>query len=355
MQRLSHGRLAFALPLALAACGSVVEDSPEAIDQAVESEYGDLDTTDEAPGFADPAIARPEFQLEDAAVTDMTADRPELADARHVRIAVIWGYPRPRPDATLVDWTGNITVTNAGLRVLRTLRFEPTDVVIRPRTDIHVVEFESQTQPAADGMLIDVVVAPALNPTNGPITLTFNSAPYTGSITLEPGMRMNQVQQVDDEGHVIAYHVIAPDSGCTEGFLSGRWQQVGELDGNRLGLLRGRFIAHDGRIRGHLRGVFGVRENGHQVWFAKVIDRDGNFLGIVAGRYADGRFGGLFHTKNDAGEKIVQGMVRGFYFEGPADDASAGGFFGRYSERCGEDDREGMTATTDEPTLELAL
>jgi hypothetical protein len=355
MRRNSLQRVAFSLPLALAACGSVVEDreSPEAVGQAVESEFGGDTTADEAPGFGDEALALPEFQSEDAAVSDMTTDRPELRDARHVRIAVIWGYPRPNPEATtVVDWTGNISVTNAGLRVLRTLRFEDTDVVVRPRTDLHVVEFESQTKPHADGLLLDVVIAPVLNPEGGPITLTFNSAPFTGSLTLQPGMRLNHVETVDDAGHVVAYHIIAPDAdGCTEGFLRGRWHQSGEVDGHRLGTIKGRFTAHDGRIRGHLRGVFGVREDGKQVWFAKVIDRDGKFLGLLAGRYGDGKLAALFFTRNDADEKIVKGMVRGVYFD--ADGDHDGGFFGRYSERCAEDPREGMV-TTDEPELTLS-
>jgi hypothetical protein len=346
--------LACSLPLALAACGSVVsEDSPEAVELAVGSSYGGETAADEAPAFGDQRLAAPEFQVEDAPVTDTTTVRPELDGARHVQIAVVWGYPRPTPDFTSrVDWSGTISVTNAGLRVLRVLRFEDTDVVVRPRTDLHTVAFESVTGPHADGLLLDVVIAPSLNPEGGPVVLRFDTAPYTGSLTIEPGMRLSHVQPVDDAGHVVAYHVIAPDGpGCTEGFFRGRWQTVADLEGGRLGVLRGRFTAHDGRIRGHLRGVFGVRENGHQVWFAKVIDRDGKFLGLVAGRWGEGKLAGLFLTNNDADERIVKGVLRGVYFEAGED--REGGFFGRYSERCGEDRREGTASPSDEPAVEL--
>ena len=92
----------------------------------------------------------------------------------------MWGYLRPHPDATeVVDWTGDISVSNAGLRGLRTLTFAEDSIVIRPRADLAVVEFESQTRPHADGLLLDVVLAPELNPSGGPVTLSFNSAPFT--------------------------------------------------------------------------------------------------------------------------------------------------------------------------------
>lgn len=363
--RMNLSSLPIALSLALAGCGSVVADpeSPEGVAQAVEASYGGETPTDEQPAFGDPTMTAPAFQTEDRAVADMTTDRPELRDARHVRVAVLWGYPRPRPEATeAVNWSGNFSVTNAGLRVINTIKFEQDDVVIRPRTDIHVVEFESQTKPHADGLLLDVVIAPVLNPDKGPIVLTMNTAPFTGSLTIEPGMRLSRVVPVDDAGHVVAYHVIRPDGdGCAEGFFRGRWQTVSDLGGGKLGVLKGRFAASDGRLRGHLRGVFGVREDGKQVWFAKVIDREGKLIGLVAGRWADGKLGGLFLAKNDAGEKIVKGMLRGVYFEAPAttstDAATAattgGGFFGRYSEKCGEDPREGMATPTDEPEVSL--
>ena len=71
-------------------------------------------------------------------------------------------------------------MTNAGVRVLRRLTFEEPAVVLRPRTDVHIVEFESQTRPHADGLLLDVVLAPSLNPVGGPVTLTFDTASLRG-------------------------------------------------------------------------------------------------------------------------------------------------------------------------------
>jgi hypothetical protein len=355
MQRLPLVPLAAALPLALVACGNVAPetDTPESVAEALSAPYGGETATDEAPGFGDDAFAMPALRDEDRPIVDPLGDRLDLRDARHLRIAVLWGYPRPHPDATeTVDWSGRITAENAGVRVLRTLRFEDSDVVLTPRTDVHVIEFRSHTRPHFDGLLLDVVMAPSLNPDRGPVTLTLDTAPYTGTLTIEPGMRLNRVVTVDDAGHMVAYHVIAPDrDGCAEGFVRGTWTQVGDLGGGRLGVLRGHFTSEDGSARGHLRGVYGVREDGSQVWFAKVINREGRFLGLVAGRYGDGKLAGLYYDSNDAGERIVKGLIRGMYFDGDGD--HDGGFFGRYSERCGEDRREGATTDSDEPELAL--
>jgi len=342
----------------IGACNSGdVEPLPEAVDQALATSYGGEVTTDEQPAFGDPVLAGVTFQTEDVAVADRTVDRPELAGARTVNIALAWGYLRPHPEATTaVDWSGSITVDNAAVRVLRTLRFEDrTDVVIRPRTDIYSVAFTSQTLPHADGLLLSVVLAPSLNPNLEPVTLTFNSAPFTTTLTLEAGMRMNHVEVVDEAGHVFSYQIIRPDAdGCSEGFLRGRWQGAGEVEGRVLGRMHGRFFSADGRVVGFMRGVFGQRENGKQVWFAKVIGADGRFRGLIVGRFGEGKFAGLILVRGDGDAKLIEGAVRGHYFDGEAE-GSAGGFMGRWSQRCGEDPREGAPSDTDEPEVALDL
>jgi hypothetical protein len=111
--------------------------------------------------------------------------------------------------------------------------------------------------------------------------------------------------------------------------------------------MKARFAADEGGLRGHLRGVFGVRENGHPVWFAKMADMGGQFYSIVAGRYGDGEFAGLLLGRG----REVRGVVRGLFLDGDGD--HDGGFIGRYSERCGEDAREGQTLDDDEPDISL--
>ena len=330
------------------ASGSVADEDPAVLDRLLASSFGGLSEGDELPDFGDAELQTPAFQP-DPKFTDPVKLRGGFQRAEHVRIAVMRGYLRPHPGATeVVDWSGGITVTNAAVRVLRTLRFNEEGVIIRPRTDVTTVEFESQTLPHADGLLLDVVIAPALNPSGGPVTLSFNTVPFTSTISIEPGRRLSSIVPVDPAGHVLAYHIIRPDAdGCAEGFLRGTWRAKETSDGREVGVLKGRFAADDGRLRGLMRGVFGVRENGKQVWFAKVVDRDGTFLGIFAGRYGDGRFAGLFLGAN----RKVRGVVRGRYED--ADRGHDSGFIGRYSRRCEEDPREGESIDGDEPDVWL--
>jgi hypothetical protein len=137
-------------------------------------------------------------------------------DARRVQILVVWGFLRARPEAAAtVDWTGSIAVDNAALRVVGVdgkAPFEDGDVILRPRTDARSVWFESRTRGDADGLLLEVILAPALNPDDRPVTLSFNTAPFTDTLVIGPDMQPAQVKPVDDAGHVVAYTIVGPDS-----------------------------------------------------------------------------------------------------------------------------------------------
>jgi hypothetical protein len=339
-----------ALLLALVATGAIAQEDPGELDGLLAASFGAHDVGREPPAFGDALLMTPEFQVEDPPVADRAVPFRTRRGAPRVVISVVWGYLAPHhgPDEP-IDWSGSIRVTNAAVRVLRTLAIEETTaVVVRPRTDVHVVEFESHTRPQADGLLLEVILAPALNPGGDPVSLTFDTAPYSETIPISAGMRLSLIRPVDDAGHVVAYQVIRPDTGgCAEGIFRGRWETTQTGDGREVGRLRARFAADEGRLRGHLRGVLGERQNGKQVWFAKMVDRGGAFLGLLAGRYGDGQFAGLLLGRGHE----VRGVVRGRYFEGIQ--GQQGGFVARYSERCGEDPREGQVLEDDEPDISL--
>ena len=324
----------------------VAQDDAAILDRWLASSFGGVTQGDEVPAFGDPELQTLAFQG-DSKFDDGMRLHGELRGDRHVRIAIVWGYLRPHPDATEgVDWSGSLTATNAAVRVLRLLRFEEQDVILRPRTDVHVIEFESQTGPHADGLLLEVFIAPALNPDGAPVTLTFDMPMHRDTVTIEPGMRLSRIASVDQSGHVVAYQIIQTDAGgCAEGFVRGIWRASTTTDGREVGVIKGKFTADDGRLQGHLRGVFGQRQNGHQVWFAKVVDDEGEFLGVVAGRYGDGRLAGL--VVGPGGK--IRGVWRGRYGDSTRD----GGFIGRYSRRCSEDEREGERIEDDEPVISL--
>lgn len=334
--------------LVLVTCVVSAGDEPSAIDQAVSSSYGGQTESDEPPAFGDSELLSAAFAAVNPKVNDPVGGR-NLRHAERVRVAIAWGAFPPQPDAEqVVDWGGSITVENAALRVIRTLRFEDTGLILRPRTDIHAVEFESQTKPFADGILVDVVLAPSLNPSNRPVTLAFSTAPWTETLTIAPDVRGTRVIPVDGAGHVVVYRIIRPNTdGCAEGFVTGLRRTSRTADGREVGVLKGRIDTDDGRLRGYLRGVFGQRRNGAQVWFAKMIDDEGTFRGIVAGRYGEGRLGGLIIAPNGK----VEGVVHARYTEDDGVHDTA--FLGRSSLRCGEDSRERMRITTDEPPIQF--
>ena len=339
-----------ALAFIFFAAGAVADESPEELDRLLAATFGDQDDESAVPpAFGDPDLLTPAFQAADRRVFDRAVPFSMRRGVGHVRVAILWGFLAPHPGATeTIDWSGSLRVTNAGVRVLRRLTFEEPAVVLRPRTDVHIVEFESQTRPHADGLLLDVVLAPSLNPVGGPVTLTFDTAPFAETIVIEPGMRRSRIAQVDDAGHVVAYQIIRPDTRqCSEGIFRGLWRTTRTPDDREVGLLKARFATDDGRLQGHLRGVLGVRQNGHQVFYARMADFGGQFYAVVAGRYGDGKFAGLLLGRGHE----VQGLVRGRYVDGDGD--HDGGFVARYSQHCGEDPREGDILADDEPDVPL--
>jgi hypothetical protein len=170
-----------------------------------------------------PLLAACDHQIADASEPTIETGAALVAgedvpagDARRVPILVVWGYLRARPEAAeTVDWTGSITVDNAALRVVGVeskAPFEDGDVILRPRTDVGSVSFESHTRGDADGLLLEVILAPALNPDDRPVTLSFNTAPFTDTLVIGPDMQPAQVKPVDDAGHVVAYTIVGPGS-----------------------------------------------------------------------------------------------------------------------------------------------
>lgn len=67
---------------------------------------------------------------------------------------------------------------------------------------------------------------------------------------------------------------------CLSGRLEGRWITPEERDGGTFG---GRWVSRRGRFVGHVFGRFKINESGEQVFRAKIIRRDGEFVGKVRG------------------------------------------------------------------------
>jgi hypothetical protein len=361
---------ALATAVALTACSGLPQQDPDGsgddislaapdeLDQALSDEYGDNDEADEAPNFDDADFEDPELDSGEEPVDDTLADMEEEAlplpegveRPRRVRLALVWGHMRPGPgNGEVKDWSGTISVENAGLRVVRTVGFEgATDAIVLPRTDFSTVEVQSYTKPHVDGVVLDVVLHPELGSEPGtPPVLHIDNASFTGSVALELGMALGRVIPVDDAGNAIGYHIIPrrPDRpDCRQGFIAGRYIKVRDTDdGRELGRLKGKVLNDEGQVIGKLRGVWGERAiNGSQVLFAKIINNEGRFVGTVAGHYRNGHFRARVLSR----DRTRIGVTMGHYRTGPA--GEGGLFRGRFSELCGELPDEGAPEAHDE-------
>lgn len=340
----------------LVACGPGLGEGSTELDTALHQDYAGLDEADEAPDFDDADLATAEDlnEGEEVTVEDATTDEEgalaeaeqDPTQARKLIVSVMWGHLRPQPDATEVtDWSGFFAIKNGALRVLRTLRFEGMDH-LAPRPGIRTVPFNSYTKPHADGLLLEVILHPALvtDPDSPPV-LMMRTAAYEDTLPLVPGMRLSRVVRVDETGNAVAYHIFRPPTaGCKEGLMVGRYTEAETTeDGRTVGHMKGKYLSFDGSVVGKIRGLWGERANGAQVFFSKVINREGEFIGVLAGRFGEGKYRGRYLGRN----REIVGAVKGVYRE--ASEERGGGFFmGRWSVGCGELSSEGRPDAADE-------
>jgi hypothetical protein len=313
----------------LVSCASR-DDEAALIASDIEEVNGALTMDDEDPAFAEAAVYEAlEAEDPEAAATDPMEADPEVSDmvaAPDVvayAVTVAWGQFPFNPDAELVrDWSGAFAVNRGAILVRSVLRFEDATDRLLPREDRRIVAFASKTLPHHDGMRL-LVLDP--DPTNAePLVLGYQGLDGTTARIALADLAMEGVQiEVDDAGNRIV--AVASRRGldvCNHGFLQGQWRTVEEGRGR----LRGRVVDADGVLLGHVRGVFGVRESGEQVFFGKYIDLDGAFRGIFAGGYRDGHFMGRWLSRT--GE---HGRLGGEYREA-SPDRPAGRFLGRWQQ-----------------------
>jgi hypothetical protein len=333
--------LAVGLPLTWLVGCDPVTDSPQdasnsgtAWEQSTNltSEYGGYDFTAEPPAFGDPEVQA--IGAEESPV--VVSDPESLATQNAFALRILWGQLRTNRDAQQVtDWSGRITVTSGGFAVLRTIAFEyPGDHLLLPRENRQTLGFVSHTRPSFDGLLLLV-----RDPGDPTATLRFETGPFTGSWTFAELRDIDTVIPVDAVGNAVALQGIPADSvaTCPNGVVRGRWR---ERDGER-GVFRGLWATAFGRPVGHIRGHFGVNDQGERLWFGKIIDRDGLVIGLARGTWEPStdpaRPGGAFsgHWMGRGGER--QGGVAGHFMAARETEYGVAGYFqGRWRTACDE-------------------
>lgn len=310
------------------ACTDAAEDEADVIVSALELENGGLDTTDEAPAFGDAeAFAAAGIENSTAVPDAMDTDTEIVAlrerpDVQRLRVAAVWGQLPPDRDApTAHDWSGRIEVSRGAIVVRHRIGFEEATDRILARDARTAVAFESVTRPFADGLVLEVLADADL----GSITLAY--VPNTGErleIRLADLLAGPVSTERDAAGNRIVVTALRGDrDACDHGFMRGRWHALRA----GVGGFRGIVTDADGAAIGHMRGIYGQRRNGEQVFFGKYVNRDGQFRGIFAGGYRDGAFVGRWITR--AGE---HGRLGGQYRESLPGPEMGGQFIGRWAE-----------------------
>jgi hypothetical protein len=312
------------------------------ISSALELENGGLDMLDEAPAFGETELLE-SLQLldEDLPVVDEMETSAELValrdtpDAVVFRAAVQWGQIPGNPDAeTPHDWSGALVVNRGAIVARRTIRFEgPTDNLL-PRRNPEVLPFTSATLPHHDGLVVSIIdPTPAAEE---PLILTYvpdlpgplgseGDPIHVPVAALLDGPRMLSTDELGNRMIAVAH--ARPVDVCQNGFMMGRWHRVEEGRGRFIG----RVVSDDGELRGHVRGLYGVRLDGSQVFFGKYVNTDGEFRGIFRGEYADGEYRGRWITR---GGEV--GVLGGRYRESIPGPETGGHFIGRWAETsCG--------------------
>jgi hypothetical protein len=321
------------LALPLAACAQDSFDDPDQIGEAVNELNGGLDMEDEAPLFGDDALFADAELVDEVAVTDSFRDSDEYVamdlrpGAVRIHAAIRWGQiPVNRDAVGPVDWSGTLTLNRGALLVRRAVAFEEgTGDRVEARDDIRSVSFRSTTLPASDGLRITIIDP---NPLDAePLRLDYSDASgLVRSIDIAELLGTPQSFDVDDRGNrivAVALRDRRDDANCRSGFLRGRWHQVVRHGG----LLLGRVRNAQGEPLGHMRGVYGQRDNGNKVFFGKYIDLDGTFKGIFAGHYRNGHFLGRWMSRSGD-----IGALGGHYRETIPGPEIGGHFAGRWAE-----------------------
>jgi len=364
------------LGLGLTGCGetsnpsatdSVAVDDYDAMD--LDKAYGGLTFTDESPDFADDYYAQAAIEDLDTETDDPLQDDLEvLAFEADLLDQDPVDPDRPRPQITIlrltwgqldgliedideivepVDWSGMVRVDRGLVVARRTILFEkPRDHVVRPRIDRHTVAFVSHTGPHYDGLIIEIIeppVSPLQVADLAPNMLRILTPQIELELEMDALAGMDQTHLVDDLGNAIrleGFHLSDLDL-CPKGFLHGIWvaQEIVNEEGTLIadGFFKGRWVDVWGRLRGAVRGRYGIDSEGDQVFFGKYINRSGHFQGMLQGTWEPAAEGerGTFNGRWINRARTVEGVLGGQYIQ--ADNRPGGYFGGRYAGLCDND------------------
>ena len=332
---------------------------------------GGLTMTDETADFGDAYFEETAYLYEDADAEDPLEDvDPELvSEVADYEAELVEGDPADpaRPTITVVrllwgqldgdvadiddgfdevlDWSGMLRVDRGIAVVRRVILFErPWDSLVRPRIDRHTAAWISHTGPHYDGLLVEII-EPAVQPDASgelpPANVLHLSTPQISlDIPMSEVDGLDETYPVDDFGNALSIegHYLSDVDLCPKGFLSGVWvaDPLVDAEGEVVadGYFKGRWMSIWGRVKGLLRGRYGVNDMGENVFFGKYVARNGQFRGLLSGTYGPtGEPGhGAFEGRWINEAETVVGVLGGRYVR--IEDRPGGFFAGRWATLC---------------------
>ena len=370
--------LLLALVAMIVGCSENPSQTQVADTSELAKEFGGYTATSESPAFGDSELL--EDDAAEAEIDDEMLAEPEVAAlvddplSGMFHFRAVWG--RLNYDSTVTevtDWTGSLTITRGAIVIRKAIRFELGQDYIPTRTDRTLLDWVSYTTVHHDGVAVDLLVPPALptydttivedvdslgNPIEiivvdtipadtTPVTVTFETGPYSRTFDLAELAALDTVVYLEDSNAVAFHAAQVFRIPCPRGFLAGQWG----TDSTGQGVFRGRWMSHRGYIQGYLKGTWGVDDDGQRVLYGKWINRGGQFEGLLRGTYgphpnwhanehARHRAGGWFKAEiyNASADPI--GVMSGRY---KSSHNFRGGFFqGRWKLYCNEVDPAGL-------------
>ncbi|MEZ4270774.1 MAG: hypothetical protein R3C68_04890 [Myxococcota bacterium] len=344
----------------IAACGGN-SLSDDALANELSQSFGALEATDEEPLFGEASVFAElgEAEADRAAAysDDTVADEAADETDRAIDDALIppsegepplvfgiragWGRWHRDPEATseAIRWNPTFRTDCGVISVRRLVAMEEGEGVVRPRDSAQEVSFYSATLRHIDGAFLIVALRNRECAATGQLHITSEALETAIEVPLAELADTALRVAVGESNHfAIDAHQVEPsgDNDCVKGTMAGRWRSTIERDGNTNGTrgrVYGRILDELGELRGHVRGIYGVPERGlfagQQVFYGKLIRLDGSFVGLMAGRYGEGKFGGGWHLNRRFNS--LRGLVGGHYASALDRDPDGGEFGARYA------------------------
>jgi hypothetical protein len=246
--------------------------------------YGGYTAAGEPPGFGDEEILTADNSqpAEDAMANSAVVDSlKRLADRDVYSLELLWGNLEFDSSATeITDWSGSLSVERGAIVAVRLIAFERGDRLIRPRRVCSHLEWVSYTLPHFDGMLV-FIYDPQPDSFATENQVTFSTTPYSRTFTMSELASLDTVIDVGENQLSISSFKTEP-LACQNGFFQGRWHRQGKGDSGKF---HGRWLSADGYLLGHVKGHFGIRDDGEQVLFGKWIGLGGSCRGLLRGEW----------------------------------------------------------------------